>query len=365
MKNNLIRTATELEAACADARAEGIVALDTEFIVTRTYFPRLGIVQMGSRNGCHALDCMCSMRADSFVALVEDPAIVKILHDARQDLTLIQHYYGAIPRNVFDTQLAAAFAGFPARMGLQALLFEAIDIGLAKTQTLTNWMQRPLSPAQLEYALDDVRYLPALRENLVSRAASLGTLNWLMEDLSMYDGGVTSTEHIPDEAWKRIKTNLENLDGRTLAILRAVAACRESIAKEWNLPRTWLGDDASLVRMAHSQDPSGFRHRLTGQKEIMRGRYAKAIASALDLPEEEWPEPIQHHYISEVLAAADEAMEWLAQRAEEIHVAQSVIATKAIVTEFVDDVDNNTNPLASGWRFEAVGREMAERFGVS
>ena len=97
MKEELIRTTPALEAACAEARAEGIAALDTEFVWSRTYLPRLGIVQMGCRAGCCALDCMCSMRADSFVALVEDPAIVKILHDARQDLTLI-HFQ----RDVFD-----------------------------------------------------------------------------------------------------------------------------------------------------------------------------------------------------------------------------------------------------------------------
>ncbi len=307
---------------------------------------------------------MCGMHVDSFAALVEDASVVKILHDARQDLALIRHFAGADAKNVFDTQLAAAFAGFPAGIGLQKLLFEAIDIGLPKTQTLTDWTQRPLSPAQLEYALDDVRYLPDLRDELISRATSFGTIDWLMEELASYDGGVPSMEHDPDEAWKKVKLGRIRLDGRGRAILRALAACREMTAKEWNLPRNWLGDDVSLALMAQSGDTSHLRHRLHGQSEIMRGLYAKAIAAAKDTPKDEWPESPQRHYIQEVVDAADEAVKWLAKRAEEIHVAASVIANRATITAFVDDVNDDSNPLARGWRYEVVGREMAELFGV-
>ena len=364
MNEELIRTTPALEAACADARAEGIVALDTEFVWSRTYLPRLGIVQMGCRAGCCALDCMCSMHTDPFASVVEDPSVVKILHDARQDLALIKHYSGASARNVFDTQLAAAFAGLPSGLGLQKLLFEVIDVGLAKTQTLTDWTQRPLTKAQLQYALDDVRYLPDLRDALIARAKSLGTLGWLMEDLATYDGGVPSMEHNPEEAWKKVKTGHIRLDGRGRAILSALAACREISAQEWNLPRNWLGDDASLAAMAASASTSHLRHRLKGKGEILRGIYEKAIAATKDLPEDEWPEDPHRHYISEVLSAADAAMDWLAQRAEEIHVDASVIASRATVTAFVDDVNDDANPLASGWRHEAVGKEMASLFGV-
>ena len=256
MKEELIRTTPALEAACAEARAEGIAALDTEFVWSRTYLPRLGIVQMGCRAGCCALDCMCSMHTDPFASVIEDPSIVKILHDARQDLALIKHYSGASARNVFDTQLAAAFAGLPSGLGLQKLLFEVLDVGLAKTQTLTDWTSRPLTNAQLQYAFDDVRYLPDLRDALIERATSLGTIDWLMEDLAAYDGGVPSMEHNPEEAWKKVKTGHIRLDGRGRAILSALAACREISAQEWNLPRNWLGDDASLAAMAASASTS-------------------------------------------------------------------------------------------------------------
>ncbi len=360
----LIRTTQELEAACAVASENGVLSLDTEFVWDRTYLPRLGIVQMGCRDGNWVLDCRSGMHLDAFSALVETPDVVKVLHAANQDLALVGHFCGASAKNVFDTQLAAAFAGFPAGIGLQKLLFDAIGVGLPKTETLTDWTMRPLSPAQIEYALDDVRYLPALRDELVARATSLGTIDWLMEDLAAYDCGVASIEHDPDEAWKKVKCGRTRLDRRALAVLRAIASCRERMAREWNLPRGWLGDDGSLARMAQEASVSHLRHRLGGRSEMMRKIYSKAISSALAEPEDEWPEELRPHYIQEVLDASDAAMEWLAGRAEEIHVASTVVASRATVTAFVDNVEDCSNPLASGWRYEAVGREMARRFGV-
>lgn len=132
----LIRTRPELEGACAAARAEGVLALDTEFVWMRTYRPQLGIVQLGCRKSCWALDAMCGADTQMFAELVADGSAVKILHDARQDLMHIRHYTGAVPKNVFDTQLAAAFAGFPAGIGLQKLLLEAVGVGLPKTDGL-------------------------------------------------------------------------------------------------------------------------------------------------------------------------------------------------------------------------------------
>ncbi len=360
----LIRTTPELEAACAVAGKEGVLALDTEFVWARTYLPRLGIVQMGCRGGNWVLDCRSGMHLDAFATVVESSATVKILHAAGQDLALVRQFCGASAKNVFDTQLAAAFAGFGAGIGLQKLLFDAIGVGLPKTETLTDWTMRPLSPAQVEYALDDVRYLPALRDDLIARTKSLGTIDWLMEDLAAFDGGVPSIEHVPEEAWRKVKCGRVRLDRKGLAILRELAACRERMAKEWNLPRAWLGDDGSLAQMAQEGRLTRMRHRLAGREEMMRGLYAKAIESALAAPEEEWPEDIHPHYIDEVRDAADEAMEWLAERAEEIHVASTVIATRAVVTAFVDNVDDETNPLSSGWRYEVVGRDMARLFGV-
>ena len=147
--------------------------------------------------------------------------------------------------------------------------------------------------------------------------------------------------------------------------MKAVAAKREELAKRWNLPRNWLGDDESLAEMAAAGRVAKLRHRLHGgQGDTVRAIYAETVAKAIGTAQTEWPEDPKRHYIAEVVEAADAALDWLDTRAKEIHVDAGVIAYRATVTAFVDDVGDETNPLATGWRYEVIGREMAERFGV-
>ena len=365
MENSLIRNTPALEEACARAKAAGVVALDTEFVWKRTYRPVLGVVQIGADGVCQALDCLQGTKPQSLGDIIADASVVKILHDAHQDLEHLWHYTGAKPLNVFDTQCAAAFVGFPSGIGLQKLLQDAIGVGLPKTETCTDWTQRPLTDAQVDYALDDVRYLAELRQDLLARAESLGTCALLEEELCKYDDPGWYAVPDPNEAWLRIKTGKARLERRQFAILRALAAARESSAQEWNLPRNWLGDDQSLVDMALKGRTSFFRHRLRGgQHDAMSSRYADAIRDAMSSPESDWPDDPRPHYLQAVTEAADKAVEWMRTRAGEIHVDAQIIASRATVTAFIDNPDDGSNPLSSGWRYDAVGREMLEKFGV-
>lgn len=362
---DLIVTTAALEAACEAARSGGYLSLDTEFVWRQTYLPQLGIVQLGAGGECRAVDCAKGLDQSPLGAAVADESIVKILHDARQDLALVKRYTGASPKNVFDTQLAAAFAGFPSGIGLQKLLFEALDIGLAKTETCTDWTRRPLSEAQIRYALDDVRHLAALREELLRRADGLGTRAWLEEEMTRYNDVALYDECVPSEMWRRVKLRRAKLDRRGFAVLRAAAELREKLAMEWNQPRTWLGTDESLVEMAERGRVGRLVHRLGGGRAAqLRALYEEAVAAALETPEDECPEDPRVHYISEVLDAAEKAVDWLEKRSAELHVDHAAIANRATITAFVDNVADESNPLACGWRWEAVGREMAERFGV-
>ena len=361
----IIRTTPALDDVCERARAAGVVALDTEFVWARTYRPRLGLVQIGTPNACWALDCLQGLSPTMLGGLVADSSVTKILHDAHQDLELLWHYTGAKPQNVFDTQCAAGFAGLSSKIGLQKLLQEVLGVGLAKTETRTDWTHRPLTDAQVRYALDDVRYLDELRRALLARADELGTRAWLEEELERHDDPGWYADPDPQESWRRIKTGRLHFEPRHYAILRAVAAVRETTAQEWNLPRNWLGDDQSLTDMALKGRAGFFRHRLPGgQRDAIAARYAAAIKEASVLPPEAWPADPRPHYIREVTEAADKAVDWLRTRAEEIHVDAALIANRATVTAFIDAPDDTENPLAAGWRHEAIGLEMQERFAV-
>jgi ribonuclease D len=365
--DGIIRTTPALAAACAQCRAEGLLALDTEFVWARTYLPRLGLVQFGCRDACWALDCLTGTSPAPLGELLADASTVKILHDAHQDLDHLRHYTRAFPRNVFDTRLAAGFAGFSSTVGLQKLLEETLNVGLPKTETLTDWCRRPLTASQLEYALDDVRYLAALRRDLLARAARLGTAAYLEEELRSFDDPARYADPDPDEVWKRVK-GAGRLVARERAALRALAAVRETAAQEWNLPRLWLADDESLVDLAvrppRTAEDVRFRHRLrnNAQRDALARRYAKALCAALALPDEDCPPRPGRFLPPEVRDAADAALDFLRHRAEEVHIDAALFASRATLTAYLDDPDDGTNPLGAGWRYELAGREIASRF---
>ena len=374
MDEGLIRNTPDLKEACDALVAGGVAALDTEFVWRASFRPHLAIVQMAGADGvCRALDCQLGTDVAPFAAVVSAPAVVKILHAAHQDLELIHHYTGAVPVNVFDTQLAAGFCGHPANLGLQKLLYEVLDVGLPKTETCTDWSQRPLTDAQVRYALDDVRYLVALRQALLTQCDSFGTRAWLEEDLLKFESPEAYGEMEPDEAWKRVKNASRYLRPFGLAGLRAVALVRETRAREWNLPRAWLGEDGSLITLAERLQRGEktfpnvrFRHRLrnNAQRDHLAADYAAALTEASRLPEEDWPLPVQPDYPNEVRDAADKAHDYLVARGEELHVDPALFANRAQLLAFVDDPEVPDNPLAEGWRFEVVGRTIIERFYV-
>ena len=366
--SSLLRNAPDLDAVCAHLRADGVAALDTEFVWMTTYRPRMGLVQLGSASGeGWALDCLTGASTASLAELLRDASCVKILHAAQQDLEHLASYAHATPLNVFDTALAAGFAGFPAGIGLQRLLEDALGIGLPKTETRTDWCRRPLTPQQVEYALDDVRYLAELRTDLLRRAHDLGTDAWLAEDLALFDDPERYAPPDPDEAWLRVK-GAGRLDAIGRAILRAVAAVRERAASEWNLPRSWLGDDESLLGMAwHCPDTASdirLRHRLRhgGQRDEVLRRYAAAARAAAATPPSECPPDPSPHGGPELRDLVDEAMPFVRERAAEIHVAPEIVATRAAVSAFLANPDDTTSPLATGWRRKAVGDDLARRF---
>lgn len=367
----MIRTAAELAEVCGTLRTGGVAALDTEFVWRNTYKPMLALIQLGAADGTSWLeDCLQRVSPQPLAELIEDPHTVKILHDAHQDLEHLYHYTGAKPVNVFDTQLAAAFAGLPAGLSLQKLVAEIVGITLPKTETVTDWTRRPLTDAQVAYALDDVRYLGEVRAALLERAEKLGTRAWLEEDMQRYADPTRYGEPDPEEIWKRVKCGRVRLDGRGFAVLRELAATREAYARTWNLPKPWLADDLSLAEMAAAQTTASarlrFRHRLSnrGQRDLLAGYFAAAVRKGLEVPEDELPLNPRPRYLPEVLDAADAALAFLRTRAEEIHVDAVTIANRATVTAWVDNPEDASNPLANGWRYETVGREIAERFQV-
>jgi ribonuclease D len=232
----LTELARRLESATA-------IGLDTEFLRESTYRAELCLIQVATPDYAACVDPLAlTSLAELIPSLVADRP-VKVMHASRQDAEVLFPLTGLV-RPIFDTQIAAALTGMPAQIGYGELVRRTLGTDLAKSHTRTDWSRRPLSPEQVEYALDDVRYLLPLKTHLEEQLERLGRLAWLDEELSNLRDAESFTVN-PEGAWQRLK-GLRGLDAGRMRLVRALAAWRERRAIERNRPRGWILDDAVL-----------------------------------------------------------------------------------------------------------------------
>jgi ribonuclease D len=220
-----------------------VIGLDTEFLRERTYRAELCLIQAATEDDATCIDPLAGIDLTPLVGPLTSDRSVKVMHASRQDLEVLFPLAGLV-RPVFDTQIAAALTGLPAQVGYGDLVKRTLGVELAKSHTRTDWSRRPLSTEQVEYALDDVRYLLPLKSSLEEQLDKLGRLAWLAEELA----GLSDVQAFvvdPDNAWQRLK-GLRGLDPGRTRLTRALAAWRERRAIDRNRPRGWILDDISL-----------------------------------------------------------------------------------------------------------------------
>ena len=361
----LINTPDALETLVNRALDAPCVGIDTEFVWEQTYYPRLGIVQVGlAKNDCHLIDAVTLSDLSPLGTLLSDPHTVKILHDAQQDLWILRRITDAIPRNIFDTRCAAGFAGLSSNLSLGNLLRLCLNIQLPKTETRTNWLRRPLSDKQLAYALNDVRYLPALREHLLTDIHQRDRENWLAEELRQYDIADLYDDRAPEEQYTRVK-GAGRLSRRDMAIVRELAAWREKEARQADRPRAWIMRDDAIVQIARRKPRSiQSLKRLRGIARTTINRYGnsllKAVQRGLAIDEKNCPPispPVRPNPFDD--ARLDLAMAFLRGRclSEEVDIA--MVASRSEVKAYIASKKNTTdNPLHTGWRHKFLGADL-------
>ena len=244
----LITTAEQLAAAVFRMRGATRLALDTEFMRERTYYPQLCLVQVATDADCVLVDPLNGLDLTALLELLAEPGRVKVVHAARQDLEVLYLAGGRVPLPVFDTQIAAALVGLAPQIGYAELVARQLGHSIDKGQTRTDWSRRPLSPEQLAYAADDVHHLLELHTSLLAELQKRGRRHWLDEDASAFaDETLYRTE--PAEAWRRLK-GIGRLRPTERAIARAVARWREERAIASDKPRGWILPDEALLAMA-------------------------------------------------------------------------------------------------------------------
>ncbi|MCY3736939.1 MAG: HRDC domain-containing protein [Gemmatimonadaceae bacterium] len=366
----MIDSEQELAERLEEARRLGCTAIDVEMVWERTFYPALGVIQLGfSRQQCHLVDAVAlEGRLAPLAELLSGPT-VKVLHDALQDLTVLRMATGASPRSIFDTRIAAGFAGLAHTISLRDLLQELFGVELEKTETRTDWLRRPLSPTQIGYAEDDVRYLVEAREELLRRARAAGVEDWLQEEMAGLDDPALYEERDPREAFRRVK-GYGKLDRRQLAVLRELAVWRETAARELDRPRGQVASDKLLLLLAQRQPVemedlreirSLRRHLRTRGEALLR-----AVRAGLDLEPGDWPSgPPRIRHGREVEMRSRAASERVRERASARGIDEGLVATRGEVRSLVregPEKEAGCNRLAGGWRWTLVGEEVAAEF---
>lgn len=364
----MIETPLALEKLIGDLSSAPCVAVDTEFVWERTFYARLGLIQLGAPDGSSFLiDPVALPDLSALGKILSSPTIIKILHDAPQDLMILRRATGAVPQNIFDTRLAAGFAGLSSETSLQNLLANLMDIQLPKGHTRTNWLARPLSSEQLDYAADDVRHLPRAMALLREKARSAGIEAWLNEELELLNAPSLTEEPPPRESYRRIRA-AGRLSPRNLAVLRELAAWREQEARTIDLPRQHVVEDSELLSVASvlpTQAPDFERCR--DLRRRTEQRYGESLLAAvqrgLALPESDWPThpmvPDEQKIGKDRITAA---VEQIRKTAEAKPVDPRLVSTKNDVLMLLQEGRNalpENHRLLRGWRAELLGDCLA------
>jgi ribonuclease D len=353
----MIDTADALTAFAESLAHQPEIALDTEFMREKTYRAELCLVQIAFGQTAVCIDPIALPDLAALVPALTGPSTVKVMHAARQDLEVMLPAVGLV-QPVFDTQIAAALAGFPAQIGYAELARRMLGVELAKAHTRTDWTRRPLSPEQQEYALDDVRHLGALRTRLLEQLADQGRLGWLEEELAAL-ANADALRVAPEDAWKKVK-GLPGLDEQRQRLAQALAAWRERRAIERNRPRGWILDDLSLreivLRLPRSLDALAGLPEM--QESVVRKCGEELLALVRDagisdpppaLPRRERPDPA-------VLATVKRLADIAAAAAAELSIGTEVLATRRELERLA--AGRRDVSLLRGWRAEVVGQKL-------
>lgn len=358
-----IASQEQLEAFARRAAKSEVLAIDTEFMREKTYYPRLCLLQLGIDGDVAIVDPFAVEDLGVLADVLRSASTVKLFHSGRQDLEIILREVGVMPRPLFDTQVAAALLGHTQQIGYGALVHAVCGVTLKKADSYTDWSARPLAPSQVDYAADDVRYLPQLYRSMSETLREKGRLSWLerefedMSDPARYEVDVY-------ERYRHLK-RVNQLSRRQLAAAREFAAWREERAQKRDLPRKWVLSDEQIVE-ACRREPRTIDelYMVRGMREHVPVRDAREVvrrmAAAMDAPESSWPASERSGRNEPNVDAQLDLMAALVRlRAKENDVAIPTLASHDDLVRVARGYRDGVEVLR-GWRRAIVGEELLE-----
>lgn len=356
-----ITTTAELAAFCDKIKGQPFVAVDTEFMRETTYWPKLCLIQAAAPTAEACIDPLAEgIDLEPFLEIMRDTRTLKVFHAARQDVEIFNNLQ-AMPKPLFDTQVAGMAAGFGEQIAYDALVRQMLKIEIDKSSRFTDWARRPLSDAQLSYALADVTHLAKLYPMLHERLEKEGRLGWVTDEMAdLTDPANYDVE--PDNAWKRLRPRRHT--AKYLAVYRAVAAWRERTAQLRDQPRGRILKDEAIDEIATQSptDADGLDRLRSVPKGFSGSRFGPDLVAAIReaLKDPEAYAPVIEKVRQQASPAAGAVVELLKvllkARAEEAGVASKLIATVSDLEQIANDDDADVAAL-KGWRREAFGED--------
>lgn len=361
-----VTTESEFAAVIEDLRGCKKIAIDTEFVREKTYFHRLGLIQIAADGVCAAIDPIAVKNLDPLLEVFKRRDVVKIFHAGKQDLEIIYRLCNEVIEPVFDTQVAAAMVGWGAQISFAKMVKRVSGKKIAKTETYSDWCRRPLSESQIEYALDDVRYLMPAYDKLISNLKKMNRLEWVQDELqSLIE---TRNFELPDprKLYLRVK-NVRTLRPKALSVMREIAGWREMEARRRDCLAKFIIRDETLLQIAR-QMPKTVQefHNIRGINGKEINNHGKVllelVKTGMEMPEEDYPTlPESDSYatnrgVEELLAA------YVQIRSEELKIEPHMLADRKQIHSFVAVHEQNENlddhPLYQGWRKGLIGSDL-------
>lgn len=351
---------------CAEWRQLPFVALDTEFMRVDTFYPIAALLQVGDGRCAYLIDPLLISDWTAFSGLLEDESVVKVLHACSEDLEVFLRLTGSLPAPLFDTQLAAGYLNIGFSMGYSRLVQEVLNIELPKGETRSDWLQRPLSEMQVQYAAEDAQHLAELYQTLLPKLSEEKRA-WILEDGAEWVAN-QRRETDPAEVYREVK-QAWRLKPRQLAVLRALAAWREQQARARNQPRNRVLREHSLWPLARTQpvDLVGLARIEDMHPRTVRQdgeTLLELIRTAAATPEQDWPAPLPEPLPLEASALLKKLRAVGQREAIALNIAPELVLRKKVLESLLKtgypDGPYQLPDSLRGWRRERLGQSLLD-----
>ena len=366
----LIESSSEMDEFVAQICNKKFIAVDTELFRETTYYPKLALVQIATDSIVACIDPLAFDAKPTLKKILLDNNITKIFHSCSQDLEVLFYYLGEAPGAVYDTQIANALLTEHHQVGYASLVEHELGILLDKSQTRTNWLQRPLTQKQIQYAGDDVLYLYQLQHILDKKLQQLGRKTWFDEESSKLSNEKNNFLVATDKLWRRVK-GATKLSKSKLAIVQSIAVWREHLAQQKDKTRRKILSDDIIIQLA--MDPpentnalKPYLDRSSNFNDKEKQQLFETIQTALNCPESEWPDKQFNVLDNQQKILLKNLQQYVSKQAEKLGISSAILCSRKDLEQLIllhnqqDEFQQGKLNILQVGRFRCIGRHLIE-----